>query len=233
LDKEQKLLVQRIVSKIFKRYCPRGESGYFTREDLFHYGIIGLLTAKENFKKNMNVPFNAYAAIRIRGEIMDAIRKSPHVRLPQEKRKQFNMLSWAINDFLNQGITPTSQDLAQKLGWEVKTVLKIETLLNQVSSIDAEPGFKEIVDKNQMGNAEKNDDNDGDKPQESDTKPTDNLINIPFSQPHVDNTDFRPALFHGKRDIISRFIAERNCFNTLGPPGVQPFRIKHRFGKTA
>ena len=156
MDKEQKLLVQRIVSKIFKRYCPRGESGYFTREDLFHYGIIGLLTAKENFKKNMNVPFNAYAAIRIRGEIMDAIRKSPHVRLPQEKRKQFNMLSWAINDFLNQGITPTSQDLAQKLGWEVKTVLKIETLLNQVSSIDAEPGFKEIVDKNQMGNAEKN-----------------------------------------------------------------------------
>jgi len=155
LDKEQELLVQRIVSKIFKQYCPRGESGYFTREDLFHYGIIGLLTAKENFKRKMNVPFNAYAAIRIQGEIMDAIRKSPHVRLPQEKRKQFNLLTKAINDFLNQGITPSSQDLAQKLGWEVKTVLKIETLLNQVSSIDAEPGFKEIVDKNQMGNAEK------------------------------------------------------------------------------
>jgi len=156
LDNEQELLVKRIVSKIFKQYCPRGESGYFTREDLFHYGIIGLLTAEEKFDIKMNVPFNAYAGIRIQGEIIDAIRKSPHVRLPQEKRKLFNLLVKAKNEFLDQGEIPNSEELAQKLGWEVKKVLKVENLFNQVFSIDADPGFNELTDNNPGDNAEKN-----------------------------------------------------------------------------
>jgi RNA polymerase sigma factor for flagellar operon FliA len=156
LDKEQELLVKRIALKIFKQYCPRGESGFFTREDLFHHGIIGLLKAKEKFNKNMNVPFNAYASIRIQGEIMDTLRKSPHIRLPQERRKQLKIFLRAKNDLLDQGKPANIEDIAQKLGWDEKTVLTVENLLNQVISIDAQPGFRELADGNPGTNAEKN-----------------------------------------------------------------------------
>ncbi len=155
MDTEQEQLIRKIASRIFKRYCPKGESGYFTREDLFHHGIIGLLTAKDNFNERMNVPFNAYAAIRIQGEIMDAIRKSPQVRLPQEKRKLFNQLTMAKNAFLNKGKIPNPDDLAQALGWDKKTVFKVESLMNRTLSIDAEPEFKKLVDSNPGNNAEK------------------------------------------------------------------------------
>ena len=156
MDKKQELLVKKIASKIFKQYCPRGESGFFTREDLFHHGIVGLLTARERFNKNMNVPFTAYAAIRIQGEIMDALRKSPQIRLPQERRKQVKMLLQTKNDLQDQGKPAAPEDLAQKLGWDEKTLLKVESLLNQVISIDANPGFRELADVNPGGSAEKN-----------------------------------------------------------------------------
>ncbi len=156
MDADQKKLVKKIASRIFKRYCPKGESGYSTKEDLLQHGIIGLLKAKDNFNEKMNVPFNAYAAIRIQGEIMDAIRKSPQIRLPQEKRKLLNQYKEAKDDFLNKGRIPTLDDLAQALGWEKKTVLKIEKLINKVFSIDAAPGFKELADNNPRPHPEKN-----------------------------------------------------------------------------
>jgi RNA polymerase sigma factor for flagellar operon FliA len=43
--------------------------------DLVSYGINGLLKAWENFDKTKNVKFKVYASYRIRGEMLDKIRK--------------------------------------------------------------------------------------------------------------------------------------------------------------
>ena len=51
LKTEEERLVKKIAFALYKTYCPKGGSGLFTVEDLFHYGIIGLLKAKKNFKK--------------------------------------------------------------------------------------------------------------------------------------------------------------------------------------
>jgi RNA polymerase sigma factor for flagellar operon FliA len=44
-------------------------------DDLVSYGINGLIKAWENFDKTKNVKFKVYASYRIRGEMLDKIRK--------------------------------------------------------------------------------------------------------------------------------------------------------------
>lgn len=154
LDAREERLVKQIAYRLFNQYCPRGESGCFTREDLLHYGVIGLLTAEKNFKKELKVPFNAYAAIRIKGEIMDAVRKSPLIRIPQKKRNLVNQLIKAKNKVLDQGKIPDIQDLAKALGWNIKMVLKVEGYLSPVISIDEGPGDNDIANDLGKSNAE-------------------------------------------------------------------------------
>ena len=44
-------------------------------DDLVSYGIAGLVKAWENFDRKKGVKFKVYASYRIRGEILDKIRK--------------------------------------------------------------------------------------------------------------------------------------------------------------
>lgn len=156
MNREQEQLVKRIATKLFRTYCPAGESGCHTREDLIHYGIIGLLKAKKNFKGNLNVPFNAYAAIRIKGEIMDAVRKSPFIRLPQKKREMVNQLNSAGNKILDLGRIPDIQSLARDLDWSPAKVLEVEGYTSRLISLDAGPAGNDPADSCTGGNAEQN-----------------------------------------------------------------------------
>ncbi len=153
---EEERLVKKIAFKLYRRYCPKGEKGVFTIEDLFHYGIIGLLKAKKNFKEKKGVPFNAYAAIRINGEIMDAVRKSPLIRLPQAKSSRIKQLEQARKALLDKGIAPDSEAVEQKLGWDNEEVLKTERLSSRVISADANPGTSRRVDLSSTDTIEKN-----------------------------------------------------------------------------
>jgi RNA polymerase sigma factor FliA len=143
LNVKEEKLVKNIALKLYRKYCPRKESGVFTTEDLFHYGIIGFLKAKKGYKEKKGVPFNAYAAIRINGEIMDALRKSPLIRLPQQKRSKVKQLEQAKKDLLSRGIAPDPDAVSQELGWDKEQVLKTESLLSSLVSID---------DNHSMGN---------------------------------------------------------------------------------
>lgn len=153
---EEERLVKKIAFKQYNTYCPKGERGVFTVEDLFHYGIIGLLKAKKDFKEKKGVPFNAYAAIRINGEIMDAVRKSPLIRLPQAKRSRVKQLEQARKALLDKGIAPDPEAVAQKLGWDNEEVLKTERLSSRVISADANPGTSRRVDLSSTDTIEKN-----------------------------------------------------------------------------
>lgn len=145
MDKQEKKLVKRIVFKLFYKYCPMGEKGVVSVEDLFHYGIIGLLKAKKNFKEKKGVPFQAYAAIRIKGEIMDALRKSPLIRLPQEKRSRVKQLEKAKKELCSRGISPDPVSIAKELGWGTKEVLKTETLSTAAVSVDEDQENNNLI----------------------------------------------------------------------------------------
>ncbi len=113
-----------------------GEKGVVSVQDLFHYGIIGLLKARKNFKAEKKVPFNVYATFRISGEIMDALRKSPLIRLPQKKRGRVKQMEKAKEELFNKGITPDPDAIASELGWSNKEVLKTETFSISLVSVN-------------------------------------------------------------------------------------------------
>jgi RNA polymerase sigma factor for flagellar operon FliA len=49
--------------------------GYVEMDDLISYGIFGLIDAIDRFDYGKGVKFETYASLRIRGEIIDNIRK--------------------------------------------------------------------------------------------------------------------------------------------------------------
>lgn len=56
------------------RRMPLPVQGTLDAEDLESAGLIGLISAVDNFQPDRGVPFEAYAALRIRGAMLDELR---------------------------------------------------------------------------------------------------------------------------------------------------------------
>lgn len=57
-------------------------------DDLFNIGVIGLMDAVKRYDKSKNVPFEVYARLRIKGTIIDEIRK--HAKISRYKVSALN-----------------------------------------------------------------------------------------------------------------------------------------------
>ena len=64
-------LVKRIAYHLMNRLPPSVQS-----EDLIQAGMMGLLEAGRNYDSNQGASFETYAGIRIRGAMLDEIRRS-------------------------------------------------------------------------------------------------------------------------------------------------------------
>ena len=42
-------LVRKTAARIYSQYAPAGDAGELSKEEFYHYGIIGLLEAKKRF----------------------------------------------------------------------------------------------------------------------------------------------------------------------------------------
>jgi RNA polymerase sigma factor FliA len=69
-------LVDRVVRQLMRTVGRNADA-----DELRSYGLEGLLTAARRFDPSQNVPFRGYATFRVRGAIIDGIRKSS--RLPR------------------------------------------------------------------------------------------------------------------------------------------------------
>ncbi len=88
---------------------------HIDREDLEHQGILGLLAALDNFDPDKGVKFETYASIRIRGAIIDYLRKQDLLSRPLRKRA--GEIEQAAEEFVKrQGRAPTVGDLAEAMG---------------------------------------------------------------------------------------------------------------------
>lgn len=67
---ENLALVERIAKHIMQRLPP-----CFEYDDLRQAGYLGLIDAAAKFKRSFNVPFPQYAKCRIRGEIIESVRR--------------------------------------------------------------------------------------------------------------------------------------------------------------
>lgn len=93
-------------------------------DDLVGFGIIGLIDSIERFDINKNIKFETYAQIRIRGTIIDNIRKLDWI--PRSLRKKSKEVQEGMTKLENQmGRTPTNAELAQYLNISVEELESI------------------------------------------------------------------------------------------------------------
>ena len=106
-------------------------------DELAGYGIFGLIDAIDKFKYEKGVKFETYASLRIRGAIIDGVRKLDWVpRTLREKNKMLEQAFEALS--LELGRDPTESELAAKLDITIGEVRKLmkETSLLSVVSLD-------------------------------------------------------------------------------------------------
>lgn len=115
-------LVRKIAAEVYVSYCPAREAGDITREDLHHYGMIGLLEAKPKYDKSRGVPWLAFAAFRIRGAMLDQVRRQPMVRIPQAGQQKVKQLKEAKKELAQTGNKGRPEALAEKLGWSLEEI---------------------------------------------------------------------------------------------------------------
>ncbi|SFP91603.1 RNA polymerase sigma factor for flagellar operon FliA [Lachnospiraceae bacterium XBB1006] len=89
--------------------------GNMEYEDLVSYGIFGLIDAIDKFNLEKEVKFETYASLRIRGAILDQIRKMDWI--PRTIRQRQRKLDEAVKALENQlGRAATEQEIADELG---------------------------------------------------------------------------------------------------------------------
>lgn len=84
-------------------------------EDLVSYGIFGLIDAIDKFDCLKEVKFETYASLRIRGAILDQIRKMDWIpRTIRQKQKRIEAVIKEIEQ--ETGHSATEEEIAEKLG---------------------------------------------------------------------------------------------------------------------
>ncbi len=88
---------------------------YVEYDDLVSYGVFGLIDAIDKYDINSGNKFSTYAQLRIRGEIIDQIRKFDWIpRTTRQKNKQIETVYKSLVD--NLGRTPTDDEMAEAMG---------------------------------------------------------------------------------------------------------------------
>jgi RNA polymerase sigma factor for flagellar operon FliA len=103
-------LVKRIAYHLLNRLPPTVQI-----DDLIQAGMVGLLEAASNFDAEMGASFETFAGIRIRGSMIDEIRRSDWT--PRSVHRKFRSVSEAIRKIENDtGEDAKDADVASALG---------------------------------------------------------------------------------------------------------------------
>ncbi|SDH71022.1 RNA polymerase, sigma 28 subunit, SigD/FliA/WhiG [Vibrio xiamenensis] len=106
-------LVKRIAHHLLGRLPPSVQV-----EDLIQAGMIGLLEAQKNYDGSKGASFETYAGIRIRGAMLDDIRKGDWVpRSVHRHNREISQAITALENELNRD--PTDAEVANFLGMEI------------------------------------------------------------------------------------------------------------------
>ncbi len=85
---------------------------YLDREDLVSEGIVGLIDAVDRFDPQRGIQFITYATIRIRGQILDALRTRD--MLPRSARRRVKGMQDAVQTLVaTLGEPPSEEQLAE------------------------------------------------------------------------------------------------------------------------
>src|ERR1700685_2498511 len=112
-------LVKRIAYHLVSRMPPNVEV-----DDLIQSGMIGLLDAAKHYSANKGANFETYAGIRIRGAMLDEVRKSDWT--PRSVHRNMREMADVIRKLENEkGQDASPSDIAQALGITIDEYHKV------------------------------------------------------------------------------------------------------------
>lgn len=127
-------------------------------DDLVSYGIFGLIDAIDKFDPTKDVKFETYASLRIRGSILDQIRKMDWI--PRTVRQRQKMITAAISEIeTTTGRSATDEEVATALGisteeydsWQsqmkVTNVVSLDDFVEQGSDIADNRGLSSQIER--------------------------------------------------------------------------------------
>lgn len=127
-------------------------------EDLVSYGIFGLIDAIDKFDAGKSVKFETYASLRIRGAILDQIRKMDWI--PRTVRQRQKKISAVIKEIeLASGKSATDEDIAKALGisdveydeWQsqmkVTNLVSLDEFIEQGSDISDDRNISSKIER--------------------------------------------------------------------------------------
>ena len=127
----EKVVIEHIeqVRRISRRVA-RSTGGAIDADDLFSVGVIGLIQAHESYDSTGGRPFHVYAEYRIRGSMLDEMRRLDPMSQPMRKKsrtleKAVNTLSHALNR------PPTEQELADQMEISLADVQQLRREVHQ------------------------------------------------------------------------------------------------------
>ena len=134
--------------------CSRGR---LEKEDAFSYGVAGLIHAIDNYDPSRGASFATFALPRIRGAILDAVRRADP--LPRNLRRRVHEVDVALLDMANAlGRWPTDKELASRMSLpqdgvrELRSrggsaVISLERLTTELTD-DAHNWFQDVSEAN-------------------------------------------------------------------------------------
>ena len=125
-------LVYKIAKSMSKDY-----KDYLEYDELVSHGTMGLIDAVKRFDIKRGIQFNTYAAIRIRGAIIDYIRKKDWV--PRNVRKRHQEIERFCAEWTGKhSKPPTDIETAKGLGLSVRDVINAKSKWYQRNIISIE-----------------------------------------------------------------------------------------------
>jgi RNA polymerase sigma factor for flagellar operon FliA len=112
-------LVKRIAYHLMSRLPPSVQA-----DDLIQAGMIGLLEASRNYDATQGASFETYAGIRIRGAMLDEIRRTDWT--PRSVHRKARQVAEAVRAIENEyGRDARDVEVAEKLGINLKEYHRI------------------------------------------------------------------------------------------------------------
>ena len=124
-------------------------------DDLVGYGVFGLIDAIDKFSLCKGVKFETYASLRIRGSVLDQIRKMDWIpRTIRQKQKSLDNAYKKLE--IELGRTPTNEELAGHLNVSMQELLSMQekTKIANLVSLEEfmEQGSEVKVESTSAGN---------------------------------------------------------------------------------
>lgn len=111
--------------------------GSMDMEDIINEGVIAIIKGIDRYDPSMDNKFETFISRRIRGMIIDLMRKSDW--MPRDYRRQYKVIENARQQLSGElGRQPTHEEIAKHVGMEEKKCRKIEQIstMANVLSLD-------------------------------------------------------------------------------------------------